>query len=68
LLNVNCRLEWVLVDLALNAYGKVGVSLYDTLGDQAVGASELPKPTHLGANSNIYQSICKVPTGRVIMI
>jgi len=30
------RPEWVLVDLALNAYGKVGVSLYDTLGDQAV--------------------------------
>ncbi|KAI9458025.1 acetyl-CoA synthetase-like protein [Russula earlei] len=28
------RPEWVLIDLALNAYGKVGVSLYDTFGDQ----------------------------------
>jgi hypothetical protein len=27
-----------MVELALNAYGKVGVSLYDTLGDEAVGA------------------------------
>ncbi|KAH9030628.1 acetyl-CoA synthetase-like protein [Lactarius pseudohatsudake] len=31
------RPEWVVVELALNAYGKVGVSLYDTLGDEAVG-------------------------------
>lgn len=30
------RPEWVVVELALNAYGKVGVSLYDTLGDEAV--------------------------------
>jgi long-chain acyl-CoA synthetase len=30
------RPEWVMVELALNAYGKVGVSLYDTLGDEAV--------------------------------
>ncbi|KAI0282206.1 acetyl-CoA synthetase-like protein [Russula aff. rugulosa BPL654] len=30
------RPEWVIVELALNAYGKVGVSLYDTLGDEAV--------------------------------
>lgn len=27
----------MIVELALNAYGKVGVSLYDTLGDEAVG-------------------------------
>lgn len=27
-----------MVELALNAYGKVGVSLYDTLGGEAVGA------------------------------
>ncbi|KAI0256465.1 long-chain-fatty-acid-CoA ligase [Lactifluus subvellereus] len=30
------RPEWVLIELALNAYGKVGVSLYDTLGDEAL--------------------------------
>lgn len=31
--------EWVVIELALNAYAKVGVSLYDTLGDEAVGTS-----------------------------
>jgi long-chain acyl-CoA synthetase len=36
--SVNFHPEWVIVDLALNAYGKVGVSLYDTLGNDAVGA------------------------------
>jgi long-chain acyl-CoA synthetase len=36
--SVNLQPEWVIVELALNAYGKVGVSLYDTLGDEAVGA------------------------------
>jgi long-chain acyl-CoA synthetase len=30
-------LEWVIIELALNVYGKVGVSLYDTLGNEAVG-------------------------------
>lgn len=35
---LTCKTEWVIVELALNAYGKVGVSLYDTLGDEAVGA------------------------------
>ncbi|THH20373.1 hypothetical protein EW146_g977 [Bondarzewia mesenterica] len=30
------RPEWQLVELALNAYGKVGVSLYDTLGKDSV--------------------------------
>jgi long-chain acyl-CoA synthetase len=30
------RPEWVVIELALNAYAKVGVSLYDTLGDEAV--------------------------------
>lgn len=35
--SVNLPPEWVIVELALNAYGKVGVSLYDTLGDEAVG-------------------------------
>ncbi|KAG6335217.1 hypothetical protein ID866_3862 [Astraeus odoratus] len=29
------RPEWQLVDLALHAYGKVGVSLYDTLGKES---------------------------------
>ena len=28
-----------MVELALNAYGKVGVSLYDTFGLETVGAS-----------------------------
>lgn len=30
------RPEWQVVDLALHAYGKVGVSLYDTLGPDSV--------------------------------
>lgn len=30
--------EWQVIDLSLHAYGKVGVSLYDTLGPDAVGA------------------------------
>jgi len=42
-LNVNILPECVLVELALNAYGKVGVTLYDTLGDEAVGAFVRPK-------------------------
>lgn len=29
--------EWQLVDIALQSYGKVGVSLYDTLGKDSVG-------------------------------
>lgn len=29
--------EWQFVEWALNAYQKVGVSLYDTLGKDAVG-------------------------------
>jgi hypothetical protein len=29
--------EWQVIDLALHAYQKVGVSLYDTLGKDAVG-------------------------------
>lgn len=27
----------MVIELALNAYAKVGVSLYDTLGNEAVG-------------------------------
>lgn len=29
--------EWQLVELALHAYNKVGVGLYDTLGKDSVG-------------------------------
>ncbi|KAI6043090.1 hypothetical protein EDC04DRAFT_2600482 [Pisolithus marmoratus] len=32
------RPEWQLVELALHAYGKVGVSLYDTLGRESVAS------------------------------
>ncbi|KIM57625.1 hypothetical protein SCLCIDRAFT_1219315 [Scleroderma citrinum Foug A] len=35
------RPEWQLVDLALQAYGKVGVSLYDTLGKDSVGKDSI---------------------------
>jgi hypothetical protein len=53
-LRANVQPECVLVDLALNAYGKVGVSLYDTLGDEAVGASVgLKRPTLLETNFKI---------------
>ena len=31
--------DWQVVDLSLQAYGKVGVSLYDTLGKDSAGAS-----------------------------
>ncbi|KAH8117307.1 acetyl-CoA synthetase-like protein [Phellopilus nigrolimitatus] len=33
------RPEWQMIDLALQAYAKVGVSLYDTLGKDSVGKS-----------------------------
>ena len=53
--------EWLLVELALNAYGKVGVSLYDTLGDEAVGAfASLKCPYSPGTDYIISQSICKI--------
>ena len=29
--------EWQIIDTALHAYNKVGVSLYDTLGKDSVG-------------------------------
>lgn len=29
--------EWQIIDTSLHAYGKIGVSLYDTLGKDAVG-------------------------------
>lgn len=32
------RTEWQIVELACNAYRKVSVSLYDTLGKDSVGA------------------------------
>ncbi len=32
-------IDWQVVDLSLQAYGKVGVSLYDTLGKDSAGAS-----------------------------
>lgn len=35
--------EWQLVDLALHAYKKVGVSLYDTLGKDSVGAHHVSR-------------------------
>jgi len=60
-LNISFQLEWLLVELALNAYGKVGVSLYDTLGDEAVGAfASLKCPFSSGTNYGISQSICKI--------
>ena len=31
-------IDWFIVDLAMQAYGKVTVALYDTLGDDSVGA------------------------------
>lgn len=60
-LNISFQLEWLLVELALNAYGKVGVSLYDTLGDEAVGAfASLKCPFSYVTNYDISQSICKI--------
>ncbi|KAI0273787.1 long-chain-fatty-acid-CoA ligase [Gloeopeniophorella convolvens] len=46
------RPEWVLVDLALNAYKKVGVSLYDTLGDDAPFSIDHAHITAVVATSN----------------
>lgn len=34
--------EWQIVDIALQTYGKVGVSLYDTLGKDSVGTPSPP--------------------------
>ena len=40
--------------MALNAYAKVGVSLYDTLGNEAVGMFSLILVTaNLGANQTL---------------
>lgn len=50
----------MLVELALNAYGKVGVTLYDTLGDEAVGAFVRPKTDSPGTNFNTSQNTCKI--------
>lgn len=30
-------IDWQVIDLSLQAYGKVGVSLYDTLGKDSAG-------------------------------
>ena len=36
--DVSFRADWLLVDLACQAYNKVTVALYDTLGAESVGA------------------------------
>jgi hypothetical protein len=36
--------EWQIIDLALQAYGFVGVSLYDTLGKDSVGTYYVMDP------------------------
>lgn len=35
------KLEWQIIDLALQGYQKITVSLYDTLGKDSVGESHL---------------------------
>ena len=40
-------LEWEIIDLALNAYSKVGVALYSTLGKDAVGAFLSYRPYYI---------------------
>lgn len=35
--------EWQVIDIALQSYDKVSVSLYDTLGQDSVGQSNLPR-------------------------
>jgi hypothetical protein len=61
-LSFNALLEWVLIELALNAYGKVGVSLYDTLGNESVGTFLLRKTAEstLGINHDVSQGICEI--------
>jgi hypothetical protein len=67
-LNVNFQPECVLVELALNAYGKVGVTLYDTLGDEAVGAFvRLKDWIHPGTNLDTSQNTCKIHKHSQIM-
>lgn len=60
LLNVKFQPECVIVELALNAYGKVGVTLYDTLGDEAVGAFVKQRLDSPGTNFDTAQNTCKI--------
>ncbi|KAI0306786.1 long-chain-fatty-acid-CoA ligase [Multifurca ochricompacta] len=52
--------DWVLIDLALNAYGKVTVSLYDTLGDEAVGTIDHAHVTLIFTTSYHLAGLLKV--------
>lgn len=47
---INTRVEWQIVDIALQTYQKVSVSLYDTLGKDSVGKCTFPAPV----NPNAY--------------
>ncbi len=48
--------DWLLVDLACQAYNKVTVALYDTLGADSVGTHIIP---HAGAlTANPFCRIC----------
>jgi long-chain acyl-CoA synthetase len=66
------RPEWQLVDFALHAYRKVGVSLYDTLGKDSVeyiiNHAQLPiiftTPDHIPA---LLKMSSKIPTLKVIV-
>ncbi|KAG8691220.1 hypothetical protein FRC11_005827 [Ceratobasidium sp. 423] len=66
------RPEWQVIDLAVHAYGKVGVSLYDTLGPDSVeyiiNHSELPivftTASHL---TQLVAITAKCPTLKVIV-
>lgn len=49
--NADFWLEWQLIDLAVHAYQKVGVSLYDTLGPDAVGETSLRDPRDTDTDS-----------------
>ena len=49
LYGTNYFTEWQVIDTALHAYSMVGVSLYDTLGKDAVGTSDV-----------IYQIYCSL--------
>ncbi|KAI0063466.1 acetyl-CoA synthetase-like protein [Artomyces pyxidatus] len=47
LMHVRAVSQWQIVEWALNAYAKVGVSLYDTLGRDSVGKTPIINHAHI---------------------
>ncbi|KAI5122041.1 hypothetical protein M0805_006026 [Coniferiporia weirii] len=56
------RPEWQVIDLALHAYAKIGVSLYDTLGKDSVELIHLVSSINHAHLSVVFASAQHIPT------